>query len=75
MKTSHSIILLFSIISCIGFGLTSSELMKFAFAQSDENVMNQTDSENIIGLNATSTSGLNATSTSGLNATDLDPLF
>ena len=101
MKTSYNILLLFIIISGIGFGLTGSaeeeivptwmkntalsydssnyfvnqfeftspDLMKFAFAQSDENVMNQTDSENIVGLNATSTAGLNATSTAGLNAT------
>jgi len=51
------------------FEFTSSDLMKFAFAQSDENVVNQTDSENIIGLNATSAVGLNVTSAVGLNAT------
>ncbi len=46
------------------FEFTSSNLIKFASAQSDENIMNQTDSDNsTIGLNNTSAIGLNNTST------------
>ena len=78
MKINHNVVLVFIIISGIGFGLTAGEeitpiwikngafehdsskyfvnqfeftspnLMKFAFAQSDENDLNQTDSENIV---------------------------
>jgi len=45
------------------FEFTSSSLIKFASAQSDENSMNQTDSEDIkIVLNSTSAIGLNSTS-------------
>jgi len=82
VKTSYLFLLIFIIISGIGFGLitsaeeeimptmmkntalwydssnyfefTSSDILKFVFAQSDENAMNQTDSENIVELNATS---------------------